>query len=118
MRTFTAIWQAAWYELDQPIKVGLVDEFWFVNEKGQKKFFVGTTNKDDVEKINGEILSINHKYLGDISEIDTNGLTYKFVLASGKEVIIEAEETPGEIENDFPVFETDDFIFSVVLASN
>jgi hypothetical protein len=117
MSTFSATWQAAWYELDQPIKIGLTDGFWFTNEKGQKKFFAGLLPNNNIEKITGAITSTTHKYLGSISEIHTVGLTYKIVLSSGKEIIIEAEETPGQIENDFPAFETDDYIFDVTIST-
>lgn len=115
MKTFSAIWQAHWYELDQSIKCGVTDELWFVNKGGHRRFHTGVDSKENLEILTGEIISIKHKYLGDISEIDASGLTYKFKLASGKEVIIEAEETPGQIENDFPTFETDDFVFSVII---
>lgn len=115
MKTFSAIWKAEWYELDQSIQCGITDELWFVNKNGNRKFHTGVDSKENLEIINGEIISINHKYLGDITKIDARGLTYKFTLAFGKEVVIEAEETPGQIENDFPDFDTDDFIFTVVV---
>jgi hypothetical protein len=91
-----AIWQAAWYELDQPIKLGLKDTFWLVNKTGT-------------------LLKIRHRTIGDASEIDTEGLTYKITLISGQEIIVEAEETPGRVENDFPSFDNDNWKFEVTI---
>jgi hypothetical protein len=41
MSDITAIWQAAWYELDQPVKLGLKDTFSLIEETGILKFYTG-----------------------------------------------------------------------------
>lgn len=115
IKNIIVIWQAAWYELDQPIKLGLKDTFWLTDKKGVLKFHTGFADDKEVEKIEGEILKINHRTIGDINEIDTEGLTYRIRLESGQEIVVEAEETPGKIENDFPPFDTDDWKFDVTI---
>ncbi len=109
------IWQAAWYELDQPIKLGLKDTFWLTEKAGDLKFHSGFSGDKGIRKIEGEILKISHRTIGDIREIDTEGLTYRIELISGQEIIVEAEETPGKIENDYPVFGNDDWKFEVTI---
>lgn len=112
MTIVTAIWKPAWYELDQSIKVGLNDVFELIKSSDVIKFYTGSDNeKPDV--IKGEILSIEHKTLGKIIEIDTIGLVYKIVLDDGTPILIEAEETPGKIENDYPEFDNDNYRFTV-----
>lgn len=110
-----AIWQAAWYELDQPIKLGLKDTFWLTEKTGVMKFHTGFASDKGIKKIQGEILRIIHKTIGEVSEIDTEGLTYRIKLISGQEIIVEAEETPGKIENDYPSFDNDNWKFEVTI---
>lgn len=112
----TAIWQAAWYELDQPIKVGLKDTFILIEKTEVLRFYTGFAEEKEIRKIEGEILKINHRTLGEISEIHTNGLTYRIKLISGKEIVVEAEETPGKIENDYPQFDNDNWRFEVIIS--
>ena len=77
-----AIWQAAWYELDQPIKLGLEDTFWLIEKAGVLKFHTGFAGDKGIKEIEGEILKINHRTIGEISEIDTEGFTYRIKLIS------------------------------------
>jgi|GEM_PF-2800134 len=114
-KNIIVIWQAAWYELDQPIKLGLKDTFWLTDKNGVLKFHTGFSGDKGIEKIKGEVLRISHRTIGDINEIDTEGLTYRIILESGQEIIVEAEETPGKIENDFPPFDTDGWKFEVTI---
>lgn len=110
-----AIWQAAWYELDQPIKLGLKDTFWLIEKMGVLKFHTGFAGDNGIEEIEGEILKINHRTIGEVSEIDTEGLTYRIKLISGQEIGVEAEETPGKVENDYPLFDDDNWKFEVTI---
>ena len=114
-KNLTVIWQAAWHELDQPIKLGLKDIFILTENAGVLRFCTGFASEKEVKEIEGEILKIDHKTLGEISEIDTSGLTYQIKLISGKEIVVEAEETPGEIENDYPQFDNDNWRFEVII---
>ena len=113
------IWQPSWYELDQPIKIGMKDEFWLTKNHEDIWIFHSGSDGDEVKKTNGEIVRISHKSLGEINEIDTEGLSYKIHLISGDIIQVEAEETPGEIEWNFSTykkeFDKDDFKFTVDL---
>ena len=114
-KNIIVIWQAAWYKLDQAIKLGLKDTFWLTDRKGVLKFHTGFSDGKGIEEIEGEILKIRHRTIGDINEIDTEGLAYRIRLESGQEIVVEAEETPGKIENDFPLFDTDEWKFEVTI---
>ncbi|MFM2305803.1 MAG: hypothetical protein RLZZ367_472 [Bacteroidota bacterium] len=118
MNIVTATWQANWHELDQSIKCGVTDDWWLVKkDKNAIRFHTGLDNKEWLWVLNGEILSITHKTLGAINEIDCRGLTYRITLASGKYIQVEAEETPGMIEKEFSThiedFDTCNFEFLV-----
>jgi len=115
MKILTAIWQAAWYELDQSIKVGLKDEFWFIKGEDNKLKFHRGLDREKYVILKCEVLSIKHKVLGDILEINTNGLSYHIFLPAEKNIQIDAEEDPGKIENDYPEFDTDNYRFTVEL---
>jgi hypothetical protein len=120
MNILKVVWRAAWYELDQPIKLGMKDEFWLVNELNNIRFHTGLDDKKDLEIIKGEVLNIQHKALGAIAQIDTKGLTYKIELTSGLFIIVEAEEGPGKILKESSSykqdFETDEFQFDVEIG--
>ena len=61
-------------------------------------------------EVQAEVVSIFNKQLGNIIKIDTQGLTYKFYVDGETFFQIEAEETPGWIENsDAP----DDFLLEM-----
>jgi len=88
------IWEAGWYELDQPVKVGETQKFllW----KGENKFYNTLLHDGDYEELKGTIISISHPILGDLNEIDTEGLDYTFILSNGEKIIVNAEEEPGK----------------------
>jgi hypothetical protein len=102
-QTKNLLWEAGWYELDQSIKVGKTQELllW----KGKNKLYNCLLKEGDYEKIKGTIVSINHPVLGSLSEINTEGLDYAFILSNGKQLIVNAEERPGEFAEGqrFPV---------------
>ena len=70
-KNIIVIWQAAWYELDQAIKLGLKDTFWLTEKRGILKFHTGFSDDKGIEKIEGEILKIRHRTIGEVNEIDT-----------------------------------------------
>ena len=115
MSDIIAIWQAAWYELDQPVKLGLKDTFSLIEKAGTLKFYTGFARDKSILEIEGEIIKIGHRTIGEIREIDTRGLTYRIKLISGEEIVVEAEETPGKIENDYPSFDNDNWRFEVTI---
>ncbi len=105
MNCITAIWQPAWYELDQSIKCGTTDDWWLVKKGNDAvRFHTGMQGKEWLWILNGEIVSITHKTLGAIGEIDCHGLSYKITLTSGKYIQVDAEEQPGTIEKEFSTF--------------
>ena len=119
MSELTAIWTPAWYELDQSVKCGIKDEFWLIKNNGTDlKFYNELGNREKVEIIIGEVTNISHKTLGKILEIDTHGLCYTITLASGETIIVEAEETPGQIESSSSFkeqFDDDGFKFTLTI---
>lgn len=112
------IWESGWYELDQPVKVGTTQKFMLL--KGEDKFFNSLLNSGEHEEIEATVVSISHPVLGNFIELDTEGLTYTFTLEDGKKIKVEAEETPGVIENPEKIFEgkvvpIDDWRFTVIV---
>ena len=81
-KNIIVIWQAAWYELDQPIKLGLTDAFWLTDKKGVLKFHTGFSNDKGIEKIEGEILKISHRTIGEINLIVTSNF-HRLTLTTG-----------------------------------
>ena len=102
------MWKPAWYELDQSIKCGAIEDWWLVNNGPNNiRFHTGLDSKARLQIVNGEIISITHKALGSINEIDCHGLLYKIILASGQNIQVEAEEGSGTIEKDSSSFQED-----------
>lgn len=89
-------WNPKWYELDQSIVVGDVD--WFYLSKDNLYFSNDFAGNNDCE-VKAKILKINHSELGDIKGIITIGFDYSIYLRNGNIIIVNAEESPGEIEN-------------------
>ncbi|MCH5270351.1 MAG: hypothetical protein J1E83_06330 [Lachnospiraceae bacterium] len=89
-------WKPQWYELDQSIVVGDVDLFYL--SKDMLYFANGFADDNDCE-VKAKVLSINHLELGDIKGIITLGLDYSIYLSNGNIIIVNAEESPGTIEN-------------------
>ena len=103
--TTTALWQPAWYELDQAIAVGVVGTFGFVKHESVQRsasaplmFATGLTDQADVELVDVMIGRISHAILGDLRSVDTRGLTYTFALANGATFRVDAEHAPGTVE--------------------
>jgi hypothetical protein len=99
----TAAWVPGWYELDQPIMVGLENEFIFwdvVPEdlKGPEPLvFYNDLRSKNVVYATGRIRAIRHPELGEILQIDARGLDYTVTLADGTKLAVNAEEEPGKI---------------------
>lgn len=70
-----------------------------LNENGRLQFETGFVGDGLTLSSNGRIERIEHKYLGDIEEIDTNGLSYRITTVKADRIQVEAEETPGVIEH-------------------
>ena len=87
-------WSPLWYALDQPIVAGDIDYFYLTSDL--LSFSNGFVSKDDCE-IKGTILQITHPELGELKGIITMGLDYYLYLADGTELIVNAEESPGDL---------------------
>ncbi len=99
-----ALWIPAWFELDQPIAVGLRDRFWFFKnppencpaaDDNEFVFFNQLLSDDNCEVRVATILSIEHPVLGQLHRIETDGLDYVIVRADETEILVNAEEEPG-----------------------
>lgn len=98
-----AIWLPFWYELDQSIEVGVVDDFDFFREapeylgpEQRPVFYHGSWNERHLFcTARKRIVSIRHHQLGAIRKIDTRGLDYTFTMLDGRVLKVEAEESPG-----------------------
>ncbi len=115
--THLAIWVPSWYELDQPMRVNDVGRFVFfqstptwLNEQsplGEPStlgdvdfvFFNQLLNDTPWEARTARVVSIVHPLLGQLSAVDTCGLDYKFTLADGQILCVNAEEDPGHCED-------------------
>src|SRR5438874_1465309 len=98
-----ALWHPFWYELDQSLEVGLVNNFDFfrvapgyLTKEALPVFYFGNwRDKDLYFSARKRIIAIRHGKLGSIQKIDTKGLNYTFTMTDGSELLVEAEETPG-----------------------
>lgn len=94
-RVETIKWQAGWYGLDQSIVVGDVDVF---NLFKEKPYFYNELLKENCyEKVKAEVISISHPDLGSVKGIINGGLDYSIYLDDGSEIVVNAEESPGDI---------------------
>ena len=92
-----ATYTLEWYELDQSIKVGMVDEFLFVRDRTPLYFYSGLYHPEEWTPIRCTILAISHPEFGGVSEINTVGLDYTITLIDGTSFKVNAEETPGNV---------------------
>lgn len=76
--------------------MGDIDIFYVNQDKS--RFVNGMATEDDYE-VEAEILFINHRLLGSIKGIMTTGLDYSFYLSDESVLQVNAEESPGVLEN-------------------
>ncbi len=91
-------WNPCWYGLDQSIIVGDTDLFYL--QKEEHSFVNGALSIED-EEVKAIILQITHPILGQIKGILTKELDYSIFLDDGEIVIVNAEEEPGEVYNQY-----------------
>lgn len=89
-------WNPFWYGLDQSIVVGDTDLFYL--QRDVQSFANGPVSIKDRE-VEAEILEIAHPILGQIRGIVTEELDYSLFLNNGKRIVINAEEEPGQMDN-------------------
>ncbi len=101
--TLKAIWMPSWYGMDQSLAVGVEDRFYFYADHSSIKsdeevdlMFLNQTNAEDDGQLRmAHVIEIYHKTLGSLARIDTNGLDYVFTTVDGTDVLVNAEEEPG-----------------------
>jgi hypothetical protein len=110
-KTWTALWVPGWYELDQPLETGKRNRFWFFQqppsgidevEMYDFVFFNELNSAANCQVREATVLSIDHPQLGGLSGVATDGLDYRFVLADGTTLVVNAEEDPGTVAGDGP----------------
>lgn len=103
MSVTRAEWQPGWYELDQAIAVGTTAEFAFFPPLTQAKidmrllFYNTLWVPENAVVATGSVVCITHPKLGQLQRVETRGLDYTFVLPSGTELVVNAEEEPGRL---------------------
>ena len=100
MNMITALWKPFWYDLDYSIAVGEIGYFKFIKNFDMVKFATAVDDEQG-EKMKIKILKISNAELGNIVKIDTEiiSLSYLFYTDDNHYIQIDAEQTPGLIEN-------------------
>jgi hypothetical protein len=98
-----AAWVPGWYELDPPLEVGQTGEFafWHVvpdHLRGPEPMVIYNTlwRPEDAVVARGTITALRHPELGEIQKVDTRGLDYTITMSDGTQLLINAEEEPGQ----------------------
>jgi len=101
-----AAWIPYWYGLDQPLAVGVTDEFSFwqvvpdhLRSAERLVFCNGLWKPEEASTGVGTIAAITNRELGAIRqvEIHEDGCEYAIRLADGTILNVEAEQEPGRI---------------------
>ena len=103
-----AIWIPGWFELDQPLEVGVHERYWFFENPPEEDapqadsydlmFFNRLTSETNCVIRQATVVEISHPELGQFRRIDTDGLDYVFYPLEGDQpLIVNAEEEPGMI---------------------
>jgi hypothetical protein len=90
-----ALWRPGWYELDQPLEVGLTSVFAFLADSDPLVFYNTLWEPGRATQATGTIASITHARLGPVKKVDTRGLDYTFLFEDGRRLVVNAEEQPG-----------------------
>ena len=102
-----AIWTPGWYELDQTLVLGQRQKFWFFETapdsmsaenqlQAELVFFNKTDTSENCVARYARIDEMCHAQLGAVLRVDADGLDYIFTPVEGEEVIVNAEEEPGQ----------------------
>lgn len=101
----TATWIPGWYELDQTLALGERQKVWFfqtppdeVAAEGPTPDFIFFNQLDSTTNCQvrfAKVVEMVHPTLGPLAKIDTDGCDYIFFPVDGEEVVVNAEEDPG-----------------------
>ncbi len=102
--TKRALWIPGWYELDQPLFVADSQRLWFYQQPPAEVacaenidfvFFNQLSAAANCQVRIGNVLSIRHPELGELTGIETDGLDYTFRPVDRDPILVNAEEDPG-----------------------
>ncbi len=101
MNKITVLWEPVWYDLDYSMAVGEIGYFKFIKGLNMLKFTTAIDNNEQGEEMKIKILKISNAELSNIVKIDTEiiSLSYLFYTDDNHYIQIDAEQTPGLIEN-------------------
>ena len=101
----TSTWIPGWYELDQTLSRGERQKVWFfqtppdeVAVNGPTPDFIFFNQLDSTTNCQvrfAKVVEMIHPELGPLTKIDTDGCDYIFFPVDGEEVVVNAEEDPG-----------------------
>ena len=106
--THKALWTPGWYELDQSLKVGMYQRFWFFSNPPAEEtpgevdfvFFNQMSSLANSQVRYARVLVMEHSEFGPLNRVDTDGLDYIFYPMDGNEFVVNADEEPGAIYDD------------------
>ncbi len=106
--THKALWTPGWYELDQSLKVGMYQRFWFFSNPPAEEtpgevdfvFFNQMSSLANSQVRYARVLDMEHSEFGPLNRVDTDGLDYIFYPMDGNEFVVNADEEPGSIYDD------------------
>jgi hypothetical protein len=110
--TIRALWEPGWYNLDSSLKVGRRDVFGFhrpclETRPSYDRLFANDLGRD-WDYRSATVVSIRHAEFGALDEVDAKPFgQYRFTLADGRWVVIEAEQGPGAVNDAHPDFPVD-----------
>lgn len=123
--TQTALWVPGWYELDQTLVLGQRQKLWFfitppndalnndmsindpsgsdASDNGPTPDFVFFNQLDSTTNCQirfATVVEMLHPQIGPLQRIDTDGCDYLFFPVDGEEIVVNAEEEPGQVYDD------------------
>ena len=103
----TALWVPGWYELDQTLVLSERQKLWFfqtppaeLETHGPTPDFVFFNQLDSTTNCQvrfARVVKMVHPQMGALQRIDTDGCDYLFFPVDGEEIVVNAEEEPGQI---------------------
>ena len=126
-QTRKALWVPGWYELDQALTIGENGRLWFYQDPPSELqdvesydfvFFNQLNSAANCQVRTATIMSIQHVLLGELRQVETDGLDYVFHPMEGQSVTVNAEENPGSVYDSPPGTPIDiqDWTVSVTLS--
>ncbi len=107
----TALWVPGWYELDQTLTLGEMQKLWFFQTPPEAilhegvgigeatpdyVFFNQLDSTTNCQIRFARVTEMIHPQIGPLTRIDTDGCDYLFFPVDGEEIVVNAEENPGQ----------------------